>query len=195
MFVLSQIPIEIFLSKDSEASFLHSGQTWPCSSALDNRAKEEGSVREGGGQHALASPAAPSLPCRAQMPRGACRTPAQKPWRLRRAACSHESPRAPPPPRLAAGVLAGGCGGHEAAPTGASGGGGAEAVGRHGELLVKGHLVPGRRPRPAGLDGVADVEPREQRAHHLPLLLRLPSPTSPRHPLHSPNQLGGRGWL
>lgn len=77
-------------------------------------------------------------------------------------------------------------GGHEAAPRGA--GGRAEAAGRHGELLVERHLVPGRRPRSAALAGVADVEAREQRAHHLPLLLPASSSsscccTSPRHPL------------
>ena len=63
-------------------------------------------------------------------------------------------------------------GGHEAGPRGA----GAEAVGRHGELLVERHLVPWRSPRAAALACVADVEPREQRAHHLPQLLLAASP-------------------
>jgi hypothetical protein len=36
------------------------------------------------------------------------------------------------------------------------------------ELLVEGHLVPGRRPGPAALEGgVVDVEPGEERAHDL----------------------------
>lgn len=74
----------------------------------------------------------------------------------------------------------------------------AEAVGRHGELLVERHLVPGRRPRAAALGGVVDVEPREQRAHHLPLRL-LPSSSaasSPRRHRLPPQQLlgGVRPW-
>lgn len=81
--------------------------------------------------------------------------------------------------------LAGRRGGYEAAPRGAGGGGGgAEAAGRHGELLVERHLIPGRRSRAAAPAGVADVEAREQWAHHLPLLLPASpwSCTSPRHP-------------
>lgn len=62
---------------------------------------------------------------------------------------------------------------------------GAESAGRHGELLADRHLVPGRRPRATALAGVADVEPREQRAHYLPRRSRsrlpLPSSASPRH--------------
>jgi hypothetical protein len=77
----------------------------------------------------------------------------------------------------------------EAATDAAGRHGGAEAAGRHGELLVERHLIPRRRPWAAALASIADVEPREQRAHHLPgRIVPLPFSASPRHRQQSDNQ-------